>query len=62
MDKFNLQELKQAYLITLGKIGVDYASVMLPYNKYKEVVMSLFTSIIYDYRSTMNDDAEDAFR
>jgi hypothetical protein len=33
MDKFIIQELKQAYLITLGKIGVEhYTSVMLSYN------------------------------
>ncbi len=58
MNKFTLQDLKQAYLITLGKARVDYASVMLR----KNVVMSLFTSLIYDHRSMMYEDSEDAFR
>ncbi len=62
MNKFTLQDLKQAYLITLGKIGVDYTSVMLPFNARKDVVMSSFTSLIYDYRSMMYEYSEDAFR
>jgi hypothetical protein len=42
MDKLTLQNLKQAYLIMSGKIGVEYTSVMLPYNARKDVVMSYF--------------------
>jgi hypothetical protein len=61
-DKFTLQDLKQACLIISGKIGVDYTSVMLPYNAHKDVVMSYFTSLIYDHRSMMYKDSKDAFR
>jgi hypothetical protein len=62
MDKFTLQDLKQACLITLGKIRVIYTSVMLPYNACKDVVMSYFTCLIYDHRSMMYKDSKDAFR
>jgi hypothetical protein len=62
IDKFTLQDIKQAYLIMSGKIGVDYTSVMLPYNACKVVVMSSFTSLIYGHRSMMHEDSKDAFR
>ncbi len=62
MDKFTLQDLKQAYLIMLGKIEVDYTSAMLSYNACKDVVMSYFTSLIYDHRCMMYEDSKDAFR
>ncbi len=62
IDKFMLQDLKQAYLITSGKNGVDYTSVMLPYNTCKDVVMYYFTSFNYDHRSMMYEDSEDAFK
>ncbi len=56
MDKFTLQDLKQVYLIALGKIRVDYTSVILSYNTCKDVVLSYFTSLIYVHRSMMYKD------
>ena len=40
MDKFTLTDLKTAYHVTAGKIGVDMSSVMLPYKVQKDTVIS----------------------
>jgi hypothetical protein len=40
MDKFTLTNLKTAYHVTAGKIGVDMSSVMLPYKVQKDTVIS----------------------
>ncbi len=56
MDKFSLPDLKSAYYVTAGKIGVDPTSVMLPYNAQKDAVVALFIAMIYDHRSMMYDD------
>ena len=62
MDKFSLADLKSAYHVTAGKIGVDITSVLLPYNARKDIVMSYFIAMIYDHRSMMYNDTRSAFR
>ena len=63
MEKFSLAELKSAYFVTMGKVGLEDPSViMLPYNAHNESVISLFISLIYNHRCMMYDDAENAFR
>ncbi len=51
MDKFSLPDLKSAYYVTAGKIGVDPTSVVLPFNAWKDAVVALFIAMIYDHRS-----------
>ena len=62
MDKFTVADLKSAYHVTAGKIGVDIPSVLLPYNARKDAVMSYFIAMIYDHRSMMYNDTQSAFR
>jgi hypothetical protein len=63
MENFSLTELKSAYFVTMGKVGLkDPSEIMLPYNARNETVISLFISLIYDHRCMMYDDAENAFR
>ncbi len=62
MDKFSLPDLKSAYYVTAGKIGVDPTSVTLPYNARKDAVVTLFIAMIYDHRSMMYDDTRNAYR
>jgi hypothetical protein len=62
MEKFRLAELKSAYFVMMGKVGLeDLSEIMLPYNAHKESVICLFISLIYDHRCMMYDDAENAF-
>ncbi len=62
MDKFTVADLKTAYHVTAGKIGVDISSVLLPYNARKDAVMSYFIAMIYDHRSMMYNNTQSAFR
>jgi hypothetical protein len=63
MENFSLTELKSAYFVTMGKVGLeDPSEIMLPYNAHKKSVISLFISFIYDHRCMMYDDAENAFQ
>jgi hypothetical protein len=62
MDEFSLTNLKAAYFITSGKIGVDISSVMLPNMVWKDTVISYFIAMIYDHRSMMYDDTRSAYR
>ena len=62
MDKFSVADLKSAYHVTAGKIGVDISSVLLPYNARKDAVMSYFIAMIYDHRSMMYNNTQSAFR
>jgi hypothetical protein len=49
MDKFSLTNLKAAYFVTSGKVGVDISSVMLPNKAWKDTVTSYFIAMIYDH-------------
>jgi hypothetical protein len=62
MDKFSLTDLKAAYFITSGKIGVDISSVMLSNMAWKDTVISYFIAMIYDHQSMMYDDTRSAYR
>jgi hypothetical protein len=62
MDKLSLPDLKSAYNVTAGRIGVDPTSVTLPYNAQKNAVVVLFIAMIYDHRSMMYDDTRNAYR
>jgi hypothetical protein len=62
MDKFTVADLKTAYHVTAGKIGVEISSVLLPYNARKDAVMSYFIAMIYDHRSMMYNNTQSAFR
>ena len=62
MDKFSLPDLKSAYYVTAGKIGVDPTSVTLPYNAWEDIVVALFIAMIYDHRSMTYDDTRNAYR
>ncbi len=62
MDKLSLTNLKAAYFVTSGKIGVDISSVMLPNKTRKDIVISYFIAMIYDHRSMMYDDSRSAYR
>ena len=62
MDKFSLADLKSAYHVTVGKIGVDISSVLLPYNARKDAVISYFIAMIYDHHSMMYNDTRSTFR
>jgi hypothetical protein len=62
MDKFSLTNLKAAYFVTSGKIGVDISSVMLPNKARKDNVISYFIARIYDHQSMMYDDTRSAYR
>jgi hypothetical protein len=61
MDKFSLPDLKSAYYVTAGKIGVAPTSVTLPYNTRKDAVVA-FIAMIYDHRSMMYDDTRNTYR
>jgi hypothetical protein len=63
MEKFSLAELKSAYFVMVGKVGLeDLSEIMLPNNARKETVISSFISLIYDHRCMMYDYAVNAFR
>jgi hypothetical protein len=62
MDKFSLTNLKAAYFVISGKIGVDISSVMLPNKARKDTVISYFITMIYDHQSMMYDDTRSAYR
>jgi hypothetical protein len=62
MDKFSLPDLKSAYYVTAGKIGVDSTSVTLPYNARKDAVVALSIAMIYEHRSMMYYDTRNAYR
>jgi hypothetical protein len=65
MNKFSLQDLKHAYLITMGKVGHKdeaMSDIMLQYNFKKEVAIEYFFGLIYDHRCMMYDNSPDAFR
>jgi hypothetical protein len=62
MDKFSLTNLKAAYFVISGKIGVDISSVMLSNKVRKNTVISYFIAMIYDHRSMMYDDTRSAYR
>jgi hypothetical protein len=49
MDKFSPTNLKAAYFVTSGKIGVDISSVMLPNKARKDTVIFYFIAMIYDH-------------
>jgi hypothetical protein len=62
MGKFSLAELKSAYFVTMGKVGLeDPSEIMLPNNTRRETVISSFISLIYDHRCMMYDYAVNAF-
>ncbi len=62
MEKLSLTELKSAYFVTMGKVGLEDPSViMLPYNAHNESVISLFISLIYNHRCMLYDDKENVF-
>ena len=61
MDKFSPTNLKAAYFVTSGKIGVDISSVMLPNKAQKDTVIS-YIAMIYDHRSMMYDDTRSTYR
>jgi hypothetical protein len=62
MEKFSLAELKSAYFVTMGKVGVDDPSeIILPNNARKVTVISLFISLIYTHRCMMYDYTENLF-
>jgi hypothetical protein len=63
MEKFSLADLKSAYFVTMGKVGIeDPSGISLPNNACKETVISSFISLIYDHRCMMYDYTENAFR
>jgi hypothetical protein len=63
MEKFTLADLKSAYFVTMGKVGIeDPSEIILPNNACKETVISSFISLIYDHRCMMYDYTENAFR
>jgi hypothetical protein len=63
MDKFSLAELKEAYFVTMGKVGIeDPSEIVLPNNACKEMVISSFISLIYDHCCMMYDYTENAFQ
>ncbi len=62
MEKFSLPDLKSAYYMTAGKVGVDPTSVTLPYNAKKDIVVALFIAMIYDHRLMMYDDTRNTHR
>jgi hypothetical protein len=50
MDQFSLAELKAAYFVTMGKVGLeDPSEIVLPNNACKETVISSFIALIYDH-------------
>ncbi len=62
MEKFSLADLKSAYFVTMGKVGIeDPSEIILPNNACKETVISSFISLIYDHRCMMYDYTENAF-
>ncbi len=61
MDKFSLTDLKAAYFVTSGKIGVDISYVMLPNKARKDTFISYFIAMIYDHQSMMYDDSRSAY-
>ncbi len=62
MEKFSLPDLKSAYYVTAGKVGMDPTSVMLSYNAKKDIVVALFIAMIYDHRLMMYDNTRNAHR
>jgi hypothetical protein len=62
MEKFSLPDLKSAYYVTAGKVGMDPTSVLLPYNTKKDIVVALFIAMIYDHRSMMYDNTRSTHR
>ena len=63
MEKFSLADLKSAYFVMMGKVGIeDPSGIILPNNACKETVISSFISLIYNHRCMMYDYKENAFR
>jgi hypothetical protein len=63
MEKFSLADLKSAYLVTMGKVGIeDPSEIILPNNTHKETVIFSFISLIFDHRCMMYDYTENAFQ
>jgi hypothetical protein len=62
MERFSLPDLKSAYYVTAGKVGMDPTSVTLPYNAKKDIVVALFIAMIYDHRLMMYDNTKNAYR
>jgi hypothetical protein len=62
MEKFSSADLKSAYFVMMGKVGIeDPSGIILPNNTHKETVISSFISLIYNYRCRMYDYTENAF-
>jgi hypothetical protein len=62
IEKFSLSDLKSAYFVTMGKVGIeDPSEITLPNNARKETVISSFISRIYNHRCMMYDYTENAF-
>jgi hypothetical protein len=62
MEKFRLADLKSAYFVTMGKVGIeDPSEIVLPNNARKDTVISSFISHLYDHRCMMYDYTENAF-
>jgi hypothetical protein len=62
MEKFSLADLKSAYFVTMGKVGIeDPSGIILLNNARKETVISFFISLIYDHRCMMYDYTENSF-
>jgi hypothetical protein len=63
MEKFSLADLKSAYFVMMGKVGIeDPSEIILSKNARKETIISSFISLIYDHRCMMYDYTENAFR
>jgi hypothetical protein len=62
MGKFGSPDLKVAYHCIVGKLGLDFTSVQLPYNPKKDTVISYFIALIFNHRSIMYDSSSDAHR
>ena len=62
LSKFTSPDLKVAYYSIVGKLGLEYTSVQLPYNPKKDVVISYFIALIFDHRSIIYDSSRDAHR
>jgi hypothetical protein len=62
MEQFSLADLKSAYFVTMGKVGIeDPSEIILPTNACKDTVISSFISLIYDHRCMMYDYSENVF-
>jgi hypothetical protein len=63
MEKFSLADLKSAYFVTMGKVGIeDPSGIILPNNAHKETFISSFISLFNNHRCMMYDYTENVFR